>query len=60
MMRVNEVGLYNSFEDVERCELRQLDGAFVDEMNGRTSDTFFEDCTFDGLAAAAWDDGSLF
>lgn len=58
-MRAYEKGLYNSFEDVERCELRQLDGAFVDEMNGRANDTFFEDGPFDGLSAASWADDSL-
>lgn len=59
-MRAYELGLFNSFEDVERCELRQLDGAFVDEMNGRSNDVFFEDGPFDALAAAPWDDDSLF
>jgi|GEM_PF-4867058 len=56
-MRMNDVGLYNSFEEVERCELRQLDSAFVDEMTDGFTESFFEDSISDGLlATAAWDD----
>ena len=52
-------GLFNSFEDVERCELRQLDGAFVEEMNARAGEAFFDDGPFDSLAAVSWADDSL-
>jgi hypothetical protein len=56
-MRMNDVGLFNSFEEVERCELRQLDSAFVDEMTDAFTSPFLEDSISDGmLASAAWDD----
>lgn len=56
-MRMNDVGLFNSFEEVERCELRQLDSAFVDEMTDSFTESVFEDSIFNGmLASAAWDD----
>jgi hypothetical protein len=59
-MRASETGLFNSFEDVERCELRQLDGAFVDEMIGDGNNAFFEEGPLEGLAAASWSDDSMF
>ena len=56
-MRINELGLFNSFEEVERCELHQLDSAFVDEMTDAFTESFFEDSISDGLlASAGWDD----
>ena len=55
-MRLQAMGLSNSFDDVERAELRQLDNAFLDEMTDSFTESFFEDALCDGLMAApAWD-----
>lgn len=51
-MPYRESGLYSSFEEFERAELRQLDSAFVDEFN----DGFFDDRPGDGLRAVGLDE----
>ncbi|MCG5054911.1 MAG: hypothetical protein KA712_18250 [Myxococcales bacterium] len=51
-MRNHEMGMFDSFEDFERSELRQLEAAYLDEM----TDAFFEDEVSDSLkAVASWD-----
>lgn len=48
-MRHRETGMYNSFEEFERAELRQLDSSYIDDMNT----AFFDEGPHDGLRAVS-------